>query len=105
MGLDVTFSFHPARIRTVLLCINRVEAMGCVAEPVWLSEAGHCLFSLAANEAGGLTVVGEMRHLADVVPYPSGDLNLRIRQAHEQGLVEKLVMDATIEALDKAVLH
>jgi len=34
------------------LRMSAVEAMGCVAEPVGRSEAGHCLSSSAANAAG-----------------------------------------------------
>lgn len=33
----------------VVLCMSAIEAMGCVAEPIDHSEAGHCFFSSVSD--------------------------------------------------------
>ena len=46
-----------------------------------------------------------MRSLAVIILDPGGDLDPRMGKAEEQRLVEQLVAQAAVEALDEAVLQ
>ena len=85
--------------------MSAFEAMGCAAEPVGRSGAGHCCCSPAANAAGVAYRRVECGRSRVVVIHPGGDLGAGVIQADEQRLVEKLVAHAAVEALDVAVLH
>ena len=67
--------------------MSAVEAMGCAAEPVGRSEAGHCLASSAAN-AAGVAYPGEECSLSRLILRPGSDRDAGMGEAEEQRLVE-----------------
>jgi len=79
--------------------------MGCVAEPVGRSEAGHGSSSLATTAAGGGVAKGRLEPLAVVILDPGRHLDAGMSRGEEPRLVQQLVGHPAVKALAKTVLQ